>query len=142
MGLGTPNTDNVLATSNVTWVLEKLAPYRGIPQTRVTWSISVNIGGNIPKSITNKSGVKVLNKLVELRQLFNRDADIDSGSRRDFVEEAKTVLPEQYSVEENQLIAEGNDALNEFEATANRRNLNVTGKVSASEASAKKSRAA
>jgi hypothetical protein len=142
MGLGTPNTDNVLATSNVTWVLEKLAPYRGIPQTRVTWSISVNIGGNIPKSITNKSGVKVLNKLVELRQLFNRDADIDSGSRRDFVEEAKTVLPEQYSVEENQLIAEGNDALNEFEATANWRNLNVTGKVSARYARAKKSRAA
>ena len=29
MGLGTPNTDNVLATSNVTWVLEKLAPSEG-----------------------------------------------------------------------------------------------------------------
>jgi hypothetical protein len=51
-------------------------------------------------------------------------------------------LPVLYSVVENLLIAEGNDALNVFVATANRRNLNVTGKVSASEASAKKSRAA
>jgi len=95
-------------------VYEKLKPVGGIPQTRVTLTTQVDLGGIIPHFAVDASAADFLGSAVALRKLFDKSVEIDKASRTIFVDMiASHDAP--YSDAEKKLIDEGRQYFATFE---------------------------
>jgi len=103
-------------SSTVHYLLEQMpssSSSGGVPQTRVTFTQTVNLGGVVPKWAVTRHGGKQLMYVSTMRQRFDRSLEIDGAARAQNVgliaEHA-----EQYSEEENALLEEGEKHFVEF----------------------------
>jgi hypothetical protein len=85
---------------------EKLEPHCGVPQTRVTYSNKLDLGGIIPKWAVNRNGVNNLMHISRMRQFFDRSVEIDRGNRARIVDMINNHADE-YTEEENEIVDDG-----------------------------------
>jgi len=100
------NNKYVRASNSVYNEYKRLEPLGGVPQTRVTWTQRVELGGSVSRQIVNAFAPKQLMHLSRMRRRFDKSLEIDGLTRAQNVgliaEHA-----EQYSEEENALLEEG-----------------------------------
>ena len=104
----------VRGTTQVYLEYEKLKPVGGLPQTRVTFTQQIDLGGLIPKSLVNGSVVKTLVYLSAMRQRFDKSLEID-GATRTLNVEMIMGHEEEYSVHENWFVAQGEKLFADFQ---------------------------
>jgi hypothetical protein len=85
---------------------EKLEPIGQIPQTRVTYTQGIDVGGSVPKWIVSRGGVRQLMKLSTMRKRFDKSQEIDAANRARIVAVIKNHAG-SYSDEENMIVEEG-----------------------------------
>jgi len=56
------------------------AEFGATPQTRVTYTVQVDVGGNIPRKVADRGGVGTLMILSRMRKAFDKSAEIDAAS--------------------------------------------------------------
>ena len=76
-----PSPSYVRGTNTTYFEYEKLQPVGNLPQTRVTFTTQVDLGGIIPKSVVNRGTVDQLMYLSAMRKRFDRSLEIDGGQR-------------------------------------------------------------
>ncbi|GMI47646.1 hypothetical protein TrCOL_g5426 [Triparma columacea] len=74
-------TGNVTVKGHSVWVFEPLDPVGGVPQTSVTFTTKVDLGGVVFSSIVNKIAPSFLAQVSDLRKKFDRSRDIDASTR-------------------------------------------------------------
>ncbi|GMI48438.1 hypothetical protein TrCOL_g6642 [Triparma columacea] len=72
---------NVLGNAHTVLVFEPLDPIGGVPQTSVTFTTKVDLGGNFYSSIMNKLVPRFLAQVSNMRRKFDRSRDIDASTR-------------------------------------------------------------
>ena len=77
------------ATSWTLVTYQKLPAVDRIPQTKMTYSTQMNIGGNLPVKLLNKLIPSRLMYLDRVRLHFDKTTDIDKTGRDDFVQSIK-----------------------------------------------------
>jgi len=75
------NPSYVRGTSTAYWEYEKLQPVGGLPQTRVTYTPQIDLGGLIPKSVVNSGAVGQLMYLSTMRKRFDKSLEVDGATR-------------------------------------------------------------
>jgi len=85
---------------------EKLPPVEGLPQTRVTYTQQLDLGGAIPKFAVDGKAVQQLMYLSILRKRFDKSLEIDVGV---WTRNVNMIMEheDEYSVEEMKLLGEG-----------------------------------
>ena len=117
MGFAKPNPSVVIASNVIHWEFVQLEPLNGVPQTKCTWIIQVDVKGSIPKSISVRSATKILRKLCHTRKYFDQSASIDASSRATFVDNIPSQNdPALYSETENSVIEAGMSFYTTFDA--------------------------
>ncbi|GMI25215.1 hypothetical protein TeGR_g3083 [Tetraparma gracilis] len=71
------------ASSTVMVKYKQEADVGGIPQTKVTWTQQVDLGGRIPKWVQNRQGVGQLMYLSRMRKRFDRSLELDGKKREE-----------------------------------------------------------
>jgi hypothetical protein len=84
-------------------VYEKLPPVDGVPQTRVSWTQTVNLGGFVPKRFANKLAPAMIVHLSKLRLKFDKSWELDISSRQRTVDMIRSHATE-YDREELDII--------------------------------------
>ncbi|GMI35864.1 hypothetical protein TeGR_g6190, partial [Tetraparma gracilis] len=81
----------------------------GVPQTKVTYTLQVDVGGVIPKWVQNRQGVGKLMFLSKLRKRFDRSLELDVTQMEELVEMIRRHRRDgvEYSKEEEKIMAEG-----------------------------------
>jgi len=100
------NPNYVRATSAASWVYETMPPVGSVPQTRVTYTFQVDMGGAIPKFVINGQGVSTLMYLSTMRKRFDRSAEIDATTRK-MHSDVIASRSEVYSEEETKILDKG-----------------------------------
>jgi len=101
-------------SSTVHYLLEEMPTSRGVPQTRVTFTQTVNLGGLVPKWAVTRQGGKQLMYLSTMRKQFDKSLEIDCATRAQNVGLIADHM-EQYSEEENRILAEGENHFTDFQ---------------------------
>jgi hypothetical protein len=101
-------------SSMVLYKYEKLPPIDGVPQTCVSFTQQVDLGGAIPKWLVDRVGVHQLMQLSRARVKFDRSIEIDAASRDSIVEMIKGHTA-GYSKEENEIVDGGVSGFVRFE---------------------------
>ena len=101
------HSDYVRTKMSVLWTYEKLEPVNGMPQTRVTYTISVDLGGAIPNFLVPTLSMKQLMNVSKLRARFDRSGEANEARRRNFSSEflAHAKVAEYDENEEAQIAA-------------------------------------
>ena len=109
------NNKYVRASNLVYNEYERLEPRGGVPQTRVTWSLRIELGGSISRQVVNAFAPKQLVNLSRMRRQFDKSREIDGATRAQNVgliaNDSTT-----YSTEENMLLAEGEKHFADFDS--------------------------
>jgi hypothetical protein len=103
-------------SSMVFYEYEILPLVAGVPQTRVSFTQQVDLGGMIPKWVVDRAGVRQLMYLSAMRTRFDKSSEIDATSRAriaSVIENHSTA----YSKEENASIHEKLAMLSLFKNT-------------------------
>ena len=88
--------------------VEWCRPIGNIPQSRVTWTTAVNLGGAIPRSGIKTRAVKFLMYLDKIRRTFDQSTAIDDEINTQILAKMKKKKSnEGYSDEENAIVAKG-----------------------------------
>ncbi|GMH92018.1 hypothetical protein TrST_g565 [Triparma strigata] len=69
------------ASSNAFWKYERLHEVKGIPQTRVTYSLQADLKGLIPVFIANFKITSTLAALSTMRKKFEKSVEVDASNR-------------------------------------------------------------
>ncbi|GMI45735.1 hypothetical protein TrCOL_g13458, partial [Triparma columacea] len=72
---------HVLGSGNTIWIFEALPSVRGMPQTAVTFTGKVNLGGAVPTFIMNMLASRFLSQVSDLRKRFDKSQEIDKSKR-------------------------------------------------------------
>jgi hypothetical protein len=90
------------------WLYEKLReePGSGVPQTKVTWTQCVDMGGSSPKVIVRMLSVKQMMGLSSQRKRLDKSLEIDAANRARIAEIIKNYTV-TYSEDENRAVDEG-----------------------------------
>jgi len=107
------NSKYVRASSSVYNEYKRLEPLGGVPQTLVTWTQRIELGGSIPRQIVTAFAPKLLMHLSKMRQKFDKSLEIDGATRAQGVG-LITHHEDEYSEEENALLEEGEKHFAEF----------------------------
>jgi len=112
-GRNEANNKYVRASNSVYNEYKRLEPLGEVPQTRVTWTQRIEMGGSLSRQIVAAGAPKQLMHLSTMRQQFDKSLDIDGATR------ARNVgliadHSEQYSEEENALLEEGEKHFADF----------------------------
>ena len=111
------NNKYVRASNAVYNEYRRLEPLRGVPQTRVTWTQKIELGGSVsrqvPNAFLNAFAPKQLVHLSRMRQQFDKSMEIDGVTRAQNVG-LIAEHSEQYSEEENDLLEEGEKHFADF----------------------------
>ncbi|GMI34230.1 hypothetical protein TeGR_g7990 [Tetraparma gracilis] len=105
-----PKRKEYLRASTTTLVKYKQEANVGeIPQTKVTWTQQVDLGGAIPKWVNNRQGVSTLMYLSLMRERFDRSLELHGKKREELVKMIKRHGRDgvEYSEEEERIVAEG-----------------------------------
>jgi len=108
------NPSYVRGSSIVHTVYRSLQPVGGLPQTQVTWTQQVNLGGAIPKFVVNGQAAGQLMYLSTMRKRFDRSLEIDEGVRAQHMH-LITGHEEGYSEEETLILRKGRKHFADFE---------------------------
>jgi len=111
-----PNPLYVRGTSTVYVEYEELPPIGELPQTRVTYTMKVDLGGLIPKAVVNSRAVDQLMYLNAMRKRCDKSPEIDAGARARSVQMIAN-HEDEYSVEEHRILAEGEQQFADFQRT-------------------------
>ena len=99
--------DFVRASSKSYYKYERLPEIEGIPQTRVTWCVQVDLKGLIPKALMNLKTSQTLGFLSTMRKKFDKSMDIDAGRR--------STIAQKIMLEDQLERATGKSTLKQFE---------------------------
>jgi len=94
---------------------EELPPNGGLPQTRVTYTQQIDLGGLIPKVVVNGQGVGQLLLLSSMRERFDQTSEIDRANRAVNIEMIANHADE-YSAAEQIVCIDGEYLFEEFAA--------------------------
>ncbi|GMI56321.1 hypothetical protein TeGR_g5225, partial [Tetraparma gracilis] len=80
-----------------------------LPQTKVTYTMQVDLGGVIPKWVQNRQGVGTLMYLSKMRERFDRSLELDGKKREELVKMIRRHGRDgvEYLEEEKKIVAEG-----------------------------------
>ncbi|GMI27852.1 hypothetical protein TeGR_g10416 [Tetraparma gracilis] len=97
------------ASSTVMVKYKQEAEVGEVPQTKVTWTQQVDLGGVIPKWAQNRQGVGQLMYLSLMRKRFDRSLELDGKKREELVKMIRRHGRDgvEYSEEEEKMVAEG-----------------------------------
>ena len=109
------NNKYVRASNSVYNEYKRLEPLGGVPQTRVTWTQSIKLGGSVSRQIVSALAPKQLMHLSRMRRQFDKSLEIDGATRALNVGLFADHM-EQYSEEENALLEEGEKRFAYFKA--------------------------
>ncbi|GMI52212.1 hypothetical protein TeGR_g2169 [Tetraparma gracilis] len=112
---GFPECDEYLrASCTVVTKYKQEAEVGGIPQTKVTYTMNVDVGGAIPKWVINTQAVETLMYLSAMRKRFDKSLEIDAASQGNLV----TMIQNhdgEYSEREEEILEEGKTMIGVFE---------------------------
>ena len=111
-----PNPLYVRGASTVYVEYEELPPIGELPQTRMTYTMKVDLGGLIPKAVVNSGAVGQLMYLSAMRKRCDKSPEIDAGARAQNVQMIAN-HEDEYSVEEHRILAEGGQLFADFQKT-------------------------
>ena len=83
----------VAASTRTATFMEPLPSINGIPQTRVTAALRLDLKGGIPSILTNPAAGKGFSHLSKLRHKFDQTAAIDNRSRSVIIDMIKLTKP-------------------------------------------------
>jgi hypothetical protein len=86
--------------------LERIEAVGGTPQTRLTYTQQVDVGGAIPKSIVTKGSQRALIHVSKMRLQYDKSAEVDAASYDALVDMIQR-HDESYTDEENKLLRDG-----------------------------------
>ena len=109
-----PKPAYVQGTSTAHYEYEKLQAVGDVPQTRVTYTQQVNLGGLIPTSLVNGQAANNLMYLSAMRKRFDKSREKNSTSLAMNVRRLMGNAGVEYSEEENRILAEGEKHLADF----------------------------
>jgi hypothetical protein len=96
----------VPAWTTILTKLERLEGVDGLPQTRLTYTQQVDVGGAIPKSFVTKGSQRALIHTSKMRLQYDRSAEIDAASCDALVDMIQR-HDESYTDDENKLLRDG-----------------------------------
>ncbi|GMI43036.1 hypothetical protein TrCOL_g3874 [Triparma columacea] len=76
---------NILVKIHTVWVFEPLDPIGDVPQTSVTFTTKVDLGGYFYSSIMNKIAPRFLAQISDLRKKFDKSKEIDAFKRQQII---------------------------------------------------------
>ncbi|GMI30122.1 hypothetical protein TeGR_g9758 [Tetraparma gracilis] len=85
-----------------------------IPQTKVTWTLQMDLGGRIPKWVQDRQVVDFLMYLSAMRKCFDRSADIDAASNLRLVAMIES-HDDPYTEKEEEILRTGVSHISMFE---------------------------
>jgi hypothetical protein len=85
---------NVLAKINTVWVFQPLKPVGDVPQTSVTFTTKVDLGGVFYSPIMNKIASRFLLQVSDLRKKFDKSKEIDIFKRQQIIEKFEEIAIE------------------------------------------------
>ncbi|GMI43573.1 hypothetical protein TeGR_g4439, partial [Tetraparma gracilis] len=94
------------ASGTAIYLYEQEVKAGGIPQTKVTWTQQLDLGGAIPKLVQNRQGVGQLMYLSTMRKRFDKSPAIDAASNLRLVTMIQNHA-EQYTDEEEKNLRVG-----------------------------------
>ncbi|GMI43693.1 hypothetical protein TrCOL_g6405 [Triparma columacea] len=97
---------NILVKIHTVWVFEPLDPIGVVPQTSVTFTTKVDLGGVFFSSITNKIAPQFLGVLSDLRKKFDKSRDIDGFKLLQTVDIINNEI-QDYTAEEEEVLKDG-----------------------------------
>jgi len=108
----------VRGSASVVWKYEELPPIADIPQTKVTWTQKLDIGGSVPRWIVDKGVVNQLMYISRIRSHFDHIYEIDRGSRESTLQTlvGHTDQQNQYEEVELNILADGAKWIEKFDA--------------------------
>ncbi|GMI23828.1 hypothetical protein TrCOL_g8666 [Triparma columacea] len=77
---------NILMKGHSVWIFEPLQSVGDVPQTSVTFTTKVDLGGVIFSSIVNKIAPRFLAQVSDLRKKFDKSQEIDIFKRQQIIE--------------------------------------------------------
>jgi len=107
-------SEYVRGVSRTSFGYAKLPPVGGVPQTLVTFTAEIDMGGNIPRVIQRKGVPKFLSALSAMRKRFDKSLEVDGAVLARNVEMI-TGHTDEYSEEENRILAEGERHFTDFQ---------------------------
>ena len=107
----------VRGSSSVIWKYEELPPIADIPQTKVTWTQNIELGGVVPRWIVDKGVVNQLMYLSRIRSHFDQIYEVDRGGRESTLQTLiqHTNQKPQYEKEELNILADGATWIQKFD---------------------------
>jgi len=99
-------SEYVRGSSRTMFAYVKLPPVSGVPQTRVTFTTEISMGGYIPKVAQKIGTSRVLRSLSLMRERLDKSLEIDGGARTRNVEMVMS-HDDEYSAEETKLLEDG-----------------------------------
>jgi len=96
-------------------VYDTLPPIGGTAQTKITWTIRVDMKGAMPKALVNGQGIKTLSYLITARLQFDKSKSIDLASRLATEKSLREDTGAPYSAAEIKLLALGMSYFSFFE---------------------------
>ena len=108
----------VRGSASAVWKYEELPPIADIPQTKVTWTQKLDIGGSVPRWIVDKGVVNELMHISRIRSHFDHIYEIDRGSRESTLQTLVGLTDQQNQYEEAELkiLADGAKWIQKFNA--------------------------
>jgi hypothetical protein len=85
---------NVLGKAHTVWVFEPLHTVGDVPQTSVTFTTKVDLGGVFYSSIMNKIAPRFLAQVSDLRKKFDKSKEIDAFKRQQAIEKFEEIAVE------------------------------------------------
>jgi hypothetical protein len=85
---------SVLAKAHTVWVFEPLDPIGGVPQTSVTFTTKIDLGGVFYSSIMNKIAPRFLAQVSDLRKKFDKSKEIDAFNRQQIIKKFEEIAIE------------------------------------------------
>jgi len=106
----------VRGSSTTSFAYVKLPPVSGVPQTHVTFTAEIGMGGYIPINAQKIGTTRVLRSLSVARKRFDRSSEIDRGTR---MRNAEMIMghTDEYSAEEAKLLEDGEAQFAMFKGT-------------------------
>jgi hypothetical protein len=86
--------ENVLVKIHTVWVFEPLDPIGGVPQTSVTLTTHVDLGGIFFSSVINQLAPRFLTIVSDLREKFDKSKEIDTFKRQQIIEKFEEIAIE------------------------------------------------
>ncbi|GMI19237.1 hypothetical protein TeGR_g13668, partial [Tetraparma gracilis] len=122
---GFPEREEYLrASSTVVVKYKQEAKVGEIPQTKVTYTQQVDLGGRIPKWVQNRQGVGQLMYLSTMRKRFDQSPAIETVSNLRLVTMIQN-HDEPYTEKEEAILRDGASRLSKFDTTAKSRELKM-----------------